>query len=79
MKCAFCMVNEAKYDSKPDWNVGGKLCSECYDYKYVHDPKSLVNKSFFRKILKISKKKWLVAIIASLLGISVIMRIIVQN
>lgn len=79
MKCTLCMVNEAKYDSKPHWNVRGKLCSECYDYKYVNDPKSLVNKSYFRRILKISKKKWLVAIIASLLGISVIMRIIVQN
>ncbi|MDH3657632.1 MAG: hypothetical protein OEM77_05800 [Nitrosopumilus sp.] len=73
------MVNEAEYDSKPDWNVSGKLCSECYDYKYVHDPKSFVNKSFFRKILKISKKKWLIAIITSLLVFSVIMRIIVQN
>jgi hypothetical protein len=73
------MVNEAEYDSKPDWNVSGKLCAKCNDYKYVHDPKSFVNKSFFRKILKISKKKWLIAIIASLLGISGIMRIIVQN
>ena len=50
------MVNEAEYDSKPDWNVNRKFCSKCYDYKYVHDPKSFVNKSFFRKILKISKK-----------------------
>lgn len=72
------MVKEAKYDSKPNWNVSGKLCSECYEYKYVHDPKSLVNKSYFRKILKISKKKWLIGIIAALLIFSVIMRVIVQ-
>ena len=56
MKCSLCMINEGEYNSKHYWNVRGKLCSECYDYKYVHDPKSLVNKAYFRKILKISKK-----------------------
>ena len=73
------MIKEAKHDPKPSWNVSGKLCSECYEYKYVNDPNSLVNKPFFRRILKLSKKKWFVILIASLLGLSVLMRIIVQN
>ena len=79
MKCAFCMIKEAKYDPKPNWHVTGKLCSECYDYKYIHDSKSLINKPFFRKILKLSKKKWFIILIASLLIFSVLMRIIVQD
>lgn len=73
------MIKEAKYDPKPNWHVSGKLCPECYEYRYVHDPKSLINKPFFIKILQLSKKKWFIVLIASLLGFSVIMRIIVQN
>ena len=78
MKCSFCKIHEAKYDSKSNWNVSGKLCEECYDYHYVHDPKSLFNRPTFRKILKLSKKKWFVGLIASLLAFSVIMRIMFQ-
>ena len=79
MKCSFCMIKEAKYNPKSTWNVSGKLCSECYEYKYVHDSNSLINRPLFRKILKLTKKKWFVILIASLLGLSVLMRIIVQN
>ena len=79
MKCSFCMVKEAKYNPKPNWKIRGKLCSECYDYKYVNDSNSLINKPFFRKILKLSKKKWFIFLIAFMLGLSVFMRIIVQN
>lgn len=79
MKCAFCMVKEAKHNPKPNWNISGKLCSECYDYKYVHDSKSLINKPFFRKILKLSKQKWVIILISSLLAFSVLMRVLSQN
>ena len=73
------MIKEAKHNPKPSWDVSGKLCSECYEYKYVNDSNSLINKPFFRKILKLSKKKWFIAIISSLLAFSVLMRILVQN
>ncbi len=79
MKCSFCMINEAKHNPKPNWKVSGKLCSECYDYKYTHDPNSLINKPLFKKILKLSKQKWFIGIITFLLFFSVTMRIIVQN
>ena len=73
------MIKEAKHNPKPNWDVSGKLCSECYEYKYVNDSNSIVNKPFFRKILKLSKKRWFIVLIASLFGFSILMRIIVQN
>ena len=79
MKCSFCKVKEAKHNPKSTWNIDGKICSECYEYKYVNDSNSMINKPFFRKILKLAKNKGFVILIASLLGLSVLMRIIVQN
>ena len=78
MKCAFCKIHEAKYDPKPNWNVYDKICQECYDYLYIHDPKSLENRPAFRKLLKLSKKKWFIGLIASLFVFSILMRIFVQ-
>ena len=78
MKCSFCKIHEAKYDSKLNWDVSGKLCEECYSYHYSHDFNSMVNRPTFRKILKLSRKKWFVGLIASLLTFSVIMRIVIQ-
>lgn len=79
MKCSFCKVNEARLEPKPGWNVSGKLCQQCYDYKYVHDPKSLVNRPAFRKLLRLSKNRWFITFLAFLFAFSVIMRILAEG
>lgn len=78
MKCTLCKIREAKHEPKRRWHLDNKLCHECYDYLYVHDPKSLENRPAFRKLLRLFSKKWFMALIASLFVFSIIMRILIQ-
>jgi len=78
MRGALCKIREAKYVPKSNWRIYDKICEECYDYLYIHDPKSIENKPVFRKLLKLFNKKWFIGLIASLFIFSIIMRIIIQ-